>query len=58
MNMIIAGHDCKKCIHYKETEESNFKITCLAKNKKYFYGQRIPCEEREINNELKDKKTD
>ena len=43
-NMIIAGTDCKKCDFFKEKD--NDKIICLARNKTYFYGQYVPCDDK------------
>ena len=44
--MIIAGTDCKGC-KYLEDSESNNKITCKIRGKQYYYGQCIPCEDKE-----------
>lgn len=43
--MIIVGADCVGCKYYKDKD--NHKITCKARNKDYYYGQCIPCEDKE-----------
>lgn len=52
--IIIAGADCEGCIYLVDTSETNHKIICTARDKKYYYGQCIPCDSKEeevINNE-------
>lgn len=44
-DMIIAGDDCEDCIYFVDTSEVNHKITCGARNKQYYYGQCIPCDD-------------
>lgn len=44
-NMIIVGDDCKGCKYFKDN--NNNKVTCEARNKTYYYGQYVPCENRE-----------
>lgn len=46
--MIIAGADCKGCMFLEDNTESTNKITCKAKNKKYYYGQCIPCDDKRL----------
>lgn len=45
--MIIAGVDCEGCTYYKDNEDINHKIICKARDKQYYYGQCIICEEKE-----------
>ena len=42
---ITLGRDCSGCKYYSEL--SRDQIECKAKNKSYYYGQRIVCEEKE-----------
>lgn len=44
-NMIIVGAECKDCKHFKDN--NNNKVTCLARNKTYYYGACIPCDDKE-----------
>ncbi len=47
MNMIIVGRDCENCV-YGEIDDSNIariKVFCAAKEKTYWFGQCIPCED-------------
>lgn len=53
MNMIITGAECKDCIHYAKA--STVKIKCLARDREYYYGQCIPCEDKEKFDERKNK---
>lgn len=45
MNMIITS-ECLECMHGSESEISNHKVHCEIRNKEYFYGQYIPCENK------------
>ena len=45
--MILAGIDCKKCSHLDKADRAE-KVRCTARNKEYYIGQRIPCEEKEV----------
>ena len=50
MDTITVGEsDCGNCRHYQLIEESkkDIYVYCAARNKKYFYGQRISCEDKE-----------
>lgn len=52
MQMIITS-ECEKCIH-SEIDESNrgkVKVYCRVKNKKYYWGQCIPCESKKRKHE-------
>lgn len=48
-NTITVGKECEACKYYQLIEESkkDVYVYCAAKNKKYYYGQRIVCEEKE-----------
>lgn len=48
MNMIIIGKDCEDC---KFATFDGNKVYCEQREKKYYYGQCIPCEEKEIKDE-------
>lgn len=43
-NMIIVGTDCENCKFFKDNGKN--KITCIARNKTYFYGQYVPCDDK------------
>lgn len=47
--MIIVGNDCEKCKYCTIEEESKARVYvyCEAREKKYIYGQCIPCDDRE-----------
>ena len=44
--MITAGVDCADCIYY---EDKGNKVGCTARDKTYYYGQKLPCEDKEKN---------
>lgn len=45
---MIAGKECEGCIYL--TEINNRKILCDARGREYYYGQYIPCEEKDGKN--------
>ena len=45
MNMIITT-ECLKCNYGSVYDNNNQKVHCSDKNKDYFLGQRIPCENK------------
>lgn len=47
-NMIITS-ECEHCIHSSidETDKARIEIYCNVKDKKYFWGQCIPCDYKE-----------
>ena len=45
MNMIITT-ECLKCNYGSVCENNHQKVHCSDKNKDYFLGQRIPCENK------------
>lgn len=45
MNMIITT-ECIKCKHGSICKYNDQKVHCSEKNKDYFLGQRIPCENK------------
>lgn len=49
MNMIITS-ECEQCIHsiIDETNKAKVKIYCKAKDKTYYFGQCIPCEDKKL----------
>lgn len=52
MNMIITS-ECEEC-RYGSIDDSNkarVKVYCSYRDKYYFYGQCIPCEDKEKKNE-------
>jgi len=48
MGMIIAGDDCKDCKYatVDDTDVARVIVYCDARDKKYYYGQCIPCEDK------------
>lgn len=46
--LIIAGKDCENCRHGNVIEHSKklIKVYCTIKDKEYYYGQCIPCENK------------
>ena len=44
-DMIIVGTDCEGCKYF--VDNKNNKVTCNARNKQYYYGQCIMCDDKE-----------
>ena len=42
--MIVAGKDCQDCIYYEPIDK--FYNKCTARDKRYCYGQWVPCEDK------------
>ena len=42
--MIVAGKECQDCIYYSQIDK--FYSHCSARDKKYHYGQWVPCEDK------------
>ncbi len=53
MKHIIAGEECDKCTHctFFEDDRNILKVYCNKKDKEYYYGASIPCEDFENANE-------
>lgn len=49
MKMVTMGVDCVHCVHYKEL--SLLKCECTAKNKTYWIGHKIQCDDMEVKDE-------
>ena len=49
MKMIITS-ECLECEYGSVCENNNQKVHCSYKNKDYFFGQRIPCEDKNKKN--------
>lgn len=47
-NMILTS-ECEKCIYGEidETNKARIKVHCKYRNREYYYGQCIPCEDKE-----------
>ncbi len=47
MKMILTS-ECKECVYgiIDETNKARIKVRCRLKNKEYYYGQYIPCENK------------
>ena len=50
--MIITGKDCENCIYGTLFENDNgiLKSYCRNRDKEYYYGTSIPCEDRRMDN--------
>lgn len=48
MNMIITS-ECEDCIHSSidEYDKAKVKVYCKIKDRRYYWGQCIPCDSRE-----------
>lgn len=46
--MIIVGDDCDDCKYFEKDSSNNNRIMCKARKRKYYYGQCIPCEDKEV----------
>ena len=46
MKTITACKDCKDCMYF--TMLDKFHMTCLARDKKYMYGQAVPCDDKKV----------
>ena len=48
MGMILAGVDCENCIYstIDETDKARVRVYCQYKDKTYYFGQCIPCENK------------
>ena len=46
MKMITVGVDCLKCTNYKEI--NLLKGECMARNKSYWIGHKIQCDDMEV----------
>lgn len=49
MDTVTVGKECEGCRYYELIEESkkDIFVYCEAKEKKFYYGQRISCEDKE-----------
>lgn len=43
---MITTSECIDCEHGSVCEDNKQKVHCSYKNKDYFFGQRIPCEDK------------
>ena len=48
MTETITTDECKECVYGEMIEESKkrIKVHCTYRDRTYFYGQRIPCEDK------------
>ncbi len=48
MNMIICGRDCENCVHgiIDDKNVARIKVYCDAKEKSFWFGQCIPCDDK------------
>ena len=46
MGLITAGITCEPCVYYLEISKTQGK--CLKRNKNYWVGAKIPCEDLEV----------
>ena len=57
MNMIICGRDCEDCLYsiINDVNKARVKVYCSQKDKEFYWGQCIPCEnKKKINKEKTD----
>lgn len=49
---MINTSECEECIHgtLDESDKTKIIIECGIKNKKYLYGQYVPCENKCVQN--------
>lgn len=47
-NMIITS-ECEECRfgEIDESDKAKIKVLCTLKNKQYYYGQCVPCDQKE-----------
>lgn len=47
-NIIVAGEDCEKCFYgtIDNSNKSKIVVNCSYKNKKYIWGQYVPCDDK------------
>lgn len=52
MGKMINTDECEKCKHgtIDDSDKARVMVICKIKNKKYYYGQCIPCEYMERKN--------
>ena len=50
---MILTSECEQCMNSVIDDEDKAKVTiyCKTKNKTYYYGQCIPCDDKEIRKE-------
>ena len=46
--MIIAGVDCVDCVYSSvdDTNKARIKVYCDARDRSYWWGQNIPCDDK------------
>ena len=51
MPVIIAGPDCENCIYMTIDEQSKgrIRVICDARDRQYWWGQNVPCEDKRTN---------
>ena len=51
MTIIIAGKDCENCVYASidETDKSRIRVYCDARDKQYYWGQNIQCDDKKKN---------
>lgn len=51
--MIITGQDCENCIYGTmfENDRGILKTYCRYRDKEYYYGTSIPCDDKRIDND-------
>lgn len=55
-DMLIAGADCEDC-RFCYSENKNM-VFCSVRNKKYYYGQYVPCTYKEQSQESEENQED
>lgn len=55
---MILTSECEQCIHsiINEEDKARIKVYCKVKDKTYYWGQYIPCENKDIKKQIGRKK--
>lgn len=51
---ITAYKDCQNCQYFVQVDK--FYMNCIARNKKYMYGQSVPCSDKVVTKSKKKEK--
>lgn len=56
MSMIICGKDCVDCIYVSNNSDNkgHERVYCSFRNRSYYYGQSINCDDKEKHNDNED----
>ena len=47
---MILTSECEKCVHgtVDDSNKAKIKVYCNVRDKMYYYGQCIPCDDKEV----------